>query len=164
MAFLVLFSVLIGVVLTFASTSLLATTQLGSQRNTIYTENGAIDAAITRVRNDTTKTVGASGADCGQQVQASGSTTVTVTCSPVSGSGVPQGSTQAPGFAILSLSPYHGPNPNNGCVNVNNELGIVQVQSKKLLTINGNVYINADIDSDLWSGGCPQITTASTRW
>ena len=113
-----------------------------------------------RVRNDTTKTIGATGTDCGQQVQTAAAATVSVSCAPQTGSGVGQGSTQAPGFAILSLSPYHGQNPNNGCVNVNNELGVVQVQSKKLLTINGNVYINADIDSDIWSGGCPQITTA----
>ena len=154
------FASLIAVVISFAGSSILATSQLTSQRDTIYTENGAIDAAITRVRNDTTKTLGANGTDCGQQVPASGSTTVSVTCTAQASSGLPQGSTQAPGFAILSLSPYHGPNPNNGCVNVNNELGLVQVQSKKLLQINGNVYINADIDSDLWSGGCPQITTA----
>ena len=40
------------------------------------------------------------------------------------------------------------------------ELGVVQVQNRKLLRITGNVYVNSDADSDIWSGGCPQTTTA----
>ena len=48
------------------------------------------------------------------------------------------------------------PGAAHGCVNVNDEVGIAQVQNSKLLTVNGNVYINSDVDSDVWSGGCPQ--------
>src|SRR5581483_7240250 len=164
LGFLVLFSVLTAIVVGFVSTSFRSSDVYGSRRNTIYAATSAINTAIARLRTD--PNLGQSGgADCGEAQGANSGvnlngTQVSVKCQTIGQSGLPQGSTQAPGFAILSLSPYHGPAPTNGCVNVNDELGIVQVQSKKLITINGNVYVNADVDSDLWSGGCPQTTTA----
>jgi hypothetical protein len=162
LGFLVLFTVLTAIVVGLVGTSFRTAKILDSRRNTVYAATSAINEAVARLRTD--PTLGQSGgADCGvaQTTPANlDGNNVSVTCSTIGQSGIPQGSTQAPGFAILSLSGYHGPAPTTGCKNVNDELGIVQVQSKKLITINGNVYVNADVDSDLWSGGCPLTTTA----
>jgi hypothetical protein len=84
-----------------------------------------------------------------------------VTCNSGTAGATSTQSTVFPPFAILSLSPYHGLAPTSGCKNINDELGLAQVQNSKTLFVNGNVYINADADSDIWSGGCPQTTTAS---
>ncbi len=36
----------------------------------------------------------------------------------------------------------------------------MQVQNSKELQITGNVYVNSDVDSDIWSNGCPTYTSA----
>ena len=164
LAFLVVVGVMVFYVLGYVSTSTKATNLLASQRSAVYSVDGAVNNAIRYVQNDATLSRGAIG---GQPCNFSGTGTnglnnldVSVNCTPTLSSGVPLGTSSAPGFAILTMAPYHGQAPSSGCVNVNNELGIVQVQNSKLLQVTGNVYVNSDADSDIWSGGCPQTSTA----
>ena len=164
LAFLVLVGVVVFYVLAFVSTSTRATNLLAGQRSAVYNVDGAVNNAIRYVQNDGTLSRGAlSGQPC--NFSSSGTNGInnfdtSVSCQPIPGSGVPLGTSSAPGFAILTMAPYHGQAPSSGCVNVNNELGIVQVQNSKLLQVTGNVYVNSDADSDIWSGGCPQTSTA----
>jgi hypothetical protein len=164
LAFLVVVGVIVFFVLGYADTSIRSTARLTDQRAALYGVDGAVNNAIRYVQNDTTLSRGAaSGQPCnlsGTGVNGINKLDVSVTCAPTSSSGVPLGTSTEPGFAVLTMAPYHGQAPTNGCVNVNNELGLVQVQNSKLLQITGNVYVNSDADSDIWSGGCPQTSTA----
>ncbi|MCU1426089.1 MAG: hypothetical protein JWL83_89 [Actinomycetia bacterium] len=169
LAFLVISALMTTVILQYSGTAEVISGRFATQRNNLYAASGAIDAAIKYAQSDTTLTLGSgaptdttcptTGAQFFKTTAPSGAA-VTVQCStnPISGGG--GGVTTAPPFAILSLSPYHGPSPSSGCVNTNNELGIVQFQHSKLLQVNGDVYVNADVDADIWSGGCPQYHAA----
>ncbi|HEY7106053.1 MAG TPA: hypothetical protein VH986_06605 [Acidimicrobiia bacterium] len=172
LGFLMLFAVLIGLIFTYINTGMAASTSLQTERNDVAAVNGAVDAAINRVRNDSSLGTDGGATACGLQGVPVNDASINVTCMPTTGSGEPIPTTAAPPFAILTMSPFitlspatwSGNTPPN-CVNVPtpeppNELGVVQVQDSKLVTVTGNVYVNADADSDVWSGGCPQTTTA----
>jgi hypothetical protein len=170
LAFLVLIAVVVGLVVSYLSTSLATTEAVGTQRNSMYAANAAIDSAIRWVQADSTAKSRGSLSDSSCPQTGTGNfftsnqvdgTAVNVTCNSSTAGQTSTQSTIFPPFAILSLSPYHGLAPTSGCKNINDELGLAQVQNSKTLFVNGNVYINADADSDTWSGGCPQTTTAS---
>jgi hypothetical protein len=77
LAFLVFFGLVIGGMLTFASASVLGTERLREQRATVYTADGAMDAAIQIGRSD--NTVGLYGdARCQDPTAASLSSTPTL--------------------------------------------------------------------------------------
>jgi hypothetical protein len=168
LAFLVISALITTAILQYAGTGNVMSGRLAGQRNNLYAASGAIDAAIKYAQSDGSLTLGSgkpadttcpsTGAQFFKTAGPTGAA-VTVQCSanPLGGGG---GVTTAPTFAILSLSQYHGPSPSSGCVNVNNELGILQFQHSKLLQVNGDVYVNADVDADIWSGGCPQYHAA----
>ncbi len=164
LAFMVLVGVVVFFVLGYVTTSIRSTNALSDQRSALYNVDGAVNNAIRYVQNDSSLSRGAiNGQPCnftGTGANGVNALDVSVSCTPIPGSGVPLGTSSAPGFAILTMAPYHGQAPTSGCVNVNNELGIVQVQNSKLLQVTGNVYVNSDADSDVWSGGCPQTSTA----
>jgi hypothetical protein len=169
LAFLVLIAVIVGLVLSYLSTSLATTQVVATQRNSMYAANAALDGAIRWVQSDSTAKARGSLSDSTCPQTGAGNfftsnqvdgTAVNVTCNSSTAGQSSTQSTIFPSFAILSLSPYHGLAPTSGCKNINDELGLAQVQNSKLLTVNGNVYINADADSDTWSGGCPNTTTA----
>ena len=134
----------------------------------MYAVNSAVDAAIARVRSNANAGTASDTALCAAAVNGIDKNDVNVTCLPNSDSGTSLGGTSAPGFAILTMSPFTALSPSSWsgntppqCINVSSgELGIVQVQNSKLLRITGDVYVNSDADSDIWSGGCPQTTTA----
>jgi hypothetical protein len=161
LAFLVLVGVVVLFVLDYTTTSIRSNTRLAAQRSALYAADGGVNTAIRYLQQN--PGVGTAGDQCDVTDSGAGAINgldVAVKCDPTSASGVPLGTSTAPGFAVLTMAPYHGAAPNNGCVNVNNELGMVQVQNSKLLQITGNVYVNSDADSDVWSGGCPQTSTA----
>ena len=162
--FLTVIGVLVGVQLGLANTSIQSSNALAKQRNAVYAADSAMNAAIANVRKASNSTVGAqNGPSCNFSLgtaKIDGSNT-SVGCTPTDDSGQSLGNTTAPGFAILTLAPFHSLAPTSGCVNVNqDEIGIVQVQNDKLLTVNGNVYVNSDADSDTWTGGCPNTGAA----
>ncbi len=167
LAFLILFAVLIGLVFDFIHTGMVSSATLNHERNDVYAVNGAVDAAINRVRNDATLGATDSTTSCNMTGVSVNGALADVSCTPGTGSGEAIPTTAAPPFAILTTAPFISTSPLTwtqtypGCVNVPpGELGIVQVQDSKLLTVTGNVYVNSDADSDVWSGGCPQTTTA----
>ncbi len=172
LGFLILFSILIGLIFNFVNAGISSSTALEGQRNDLYSVSGAVDAAINRVRNDPSLGKSDSTAPCTLNGVPLNGETVAVACVAESGSGEPIPTTAAPPFAILTMSPFITLSPSSwsgntppNCVNVPtpeppNELGVVQVQDSKLVTVTGNVYVNSDADSDVWSGGCPQTTTA----
>ena len=172
LGFLMLFAVLIGLIFTYVSASLAASTKLETERNDLAAASGAVDAAINRVRNDASLGKSDSTTPCTLNGVPVNAALVDVACDAATGSGEPIPTTAAPPFAILTTSPFITLSPSSwsgntppNCINVPtpeppNELGVVQVQDSKLVTVTGNVFVNSDADSDVWSGGCPQTTTA----
>jgi hypothetical protein len=85
LAFLLFASLVIGAILSFATSSELSTVQLGLQRNAVYAADGATDAAIQVGRVD--KTVGGYGdARCRSTVPATPVTPVFLTTTSQDGS------------------------------------------------------------------------------
>ncbi len=165
LAFLVLCTLITTIILDYTSTGEIMSGRLATQRNDTYATSSGIDSVI-RWLQDNTASGSSSDAQCNGSnsfftVTGVNGETVNIACTAYPGTGVGSLPTTAPNFAILTLAPYHnGPAPTSGCNNTYNELGIVQVQHSKLLQVKGNVYVNSDADSDIWSGGCPQLTTA----
>jgi Tfp pilus assembly protein PilX len=170
LAILIVCTMVTGVIVQYTSTGTRASAALASERNNVYAADGAVDAAIKWVQSDGSFQRGNyDDSDPNCKAAATGNTffttqvngqTVNVTCQNkpnAAGGGV---ETMSPGFSVLTLAPYNGIAPTSGCNNTRDELGLVQVQSDKLLTIHGDVYINSDADSDIWSGGCPQLSSA----
>jgi hypothetical protein len=163
--------IITAIIVSYTSSGELASTKLATERNNVYAAEGAINAAIKWAQADTTHGRGASSDSTCLPANGSGATTfftttvnnvpVPVTCTSASDTGGVGDPTTQPAFAILSLSPYHGASPNGGgttyptCVNVHDELGIVQSQHSQLVQVYGNVYVNADVDADWWQAGCP---------
>lgn len=111
LAFLSLFGILIAVVLSFTDTSLRASRSLEGQRNAAYAADGATEAAIQRLRNDSGLDVGEllgsdNGKPCGLTLPASGDAPESVVeCTPEAASGgvQPVNSLSMPPFAVLAL-------------------------------------------------------------
>jgi hypothetical protein len=169
---LIICAVVTAIIVQYTGAGTAASVQLAKERNNIYAADGAIDTAIEWVQSDSLfqrASVDGSDANCALQ-NGNGNTfytasdingaTVNVTCVSTPGPAGAGAQTMAPGFSILTLAPFQGLAPTSGCNNTRDELGLVQVQSDKLLQVHGNVYINSDADSDIWSGGCPQTSTA----
>ena len=169
LGFLVFFGVLMGVIFGFASSSLLSSDSLERERNGVYDADGAVNTAIAYTRKNAD--VGKAGAtDCGMPTALvlNSANGVTVNCVADADSGEPLPSTFEPGFAILTLAQFTHywsqntlpPSCSTISTDPNAELGIMQFQNSKLLKVTGNVYVNSDVDSDVWSGGCPQVYDA----
>jgi hypothetical protein len=166
LAFLVLFAVLMGLIFDFIGTGMASNAQLKGERNDLYTVNGAVDAAISKIQNDPALGVAGGDAQCALNSSENG-TTANVTCAPSSSSGTTVNTTSAPPFSILTMAPFtdywnspHTPSCSTVSTAPGAELGIIQFQKDKLLRVQGNVYVNSDVDSDQWSGGCPQVSDA----
>ena len=166
LAFLVLFAVLMGLIFDFIGTGMASNAALKGERNDLYTVNGAVDAAISKIQNDPTLGLSGGDAQCALNSTENGAT-ANVTCAPSSTSGTTVNTTSAPPFAILTTAPftanYNDPH-NPSCSTISTapgaELGVIQFQKDKLLRVTGNVYVNSDVDADVWSNGCPEVRDA----
>jgi hypothetical protein len=177
LAVLIVCSIVTALLTQYTSNGLLAGTKLADQRSNEYAASGGVDSAIKYLQSDALLKRGA--ADGSDSSCPAGSAAAFVAASGINGEGVqvtcqsdPSGAgsggalTKSPGFAVLTTAPYHGAAPGGGgssfpnCDNLNDEAGIAQVQNDKLLTVHGNVYVNSDVDSDIWANGCPQTSTA----
>jgi hypothetical protein len=168
---LIVCAVVTAIIAQYTSVGTAATVKLKHERDNVYAADGAVDAAIKYIQSDALyQRANYDGSDGNCPLAANGNafftandlngSTVNVTCvaNPTGGAG--GATTMSPNFAILTLAPFHGIAPTGGCNNTRDELGLVQVQSDKLLQVHGNVYINSDADSDIWSNGCPQLSSA----
>ncbi len=172
LAFLVVVGIVVFFVLGYTSTSINSSTRLANQRSALYAVDGAVNNAIRYVQNNANAGVqGGSNNVCPSPV-ALNSQSVSVQCTPSTDSGTATPPSSAPPFAILTLAPFtnfwdthgYGGNSYPGCSSVSTdtdaELGIVQVQNDKALTVNGDVYVNSDVDADTWNNHCPNISAA----
>lgn len=122
---------MLGAVLTFTDTSLLATPAFVDNRNTLNDVDAAVDNAINAIRGS--QSLGSDGfAACGPFNQPAGrdGVVVTVTCSPQPLSGAASG--EVPPYAVILL----GPN------------GFVQAGNNRL-TVDGGFYSNGKVDLTL---------------
>ena len=113
LAFLMVFGLIIGIVLQFATTGQRTTLIVRDEATSTYAGGGALDGAINKVRSSLTSGVAPSGATPCFSLPAGelgNPTSVTVTCQPRSTSGAPlSGSTNSqPGFAVTALSAASG--------------------------------------------------------
>ena len=113
LAFLMVFGVLIGVVLQFASTGQRTTLSVREEATNTYAGGGALDGAINTVRSVLTSGVAPSGATTCFSLAAGvlgNPTSVSVSCEPRPTSGAPLGGSTAsqPGFAVTALSATAG--------------------------------------------------------
>jgi len=113
LTFLMVFGLLIGVVLQFATTGQRTTLTVRDEATSTYAGGGALDAAINKVRSTLTSGVAPSGATSCFSLPAGllgNPTAVGVTCQPRPTSGAPlSGSTDSqPGFAVTALSATAG--------------------------------------------------------
>ena len=156
LAFLVLFAVLTGLIFDFIGTGMASNAALKGQRNDLYTVNGAVDAAISKIQNDPTLGLSGGDAQCALNSTENGATAY-VTCVLSSTSGTTVNTTSAPPFSILTMAPFtdYWNNPHTpSCSTISTvpgaELGIIQFQKDKLLRVQNNVNVNSDVDSDNW--------------
>jgi hypothetical protein len=168
LGFLIMFSVLIGLVLQLEGISFLSSSKASTLRNDTYAVSSAVDAAIRRAVNDNTHLLGsASDPSCPSSAPASffqattNADAVTVSCQSDPTSGQSLGSTSAPGFAILTLAPYSNQSPTGCADRPPNEAGIVQPKAANLVTVVGDVLVNSGIDTSQYVGGCPQESNAT---
>jgi hypothetical protein len=174
LAALIICSIVTAIIAQYTSAADLASAHLGAERNNVYAANGAIDAAIKWAESDPasplvrgvaagstpqtgTCATSAPGTSGFFTVTAPNGVAINVSCVAVPSSGQTITTTTAPGFAILTLAPYQGtwPDEANSCRTANDELGIVEVQSSKLLYVNGPVNVNSDVDADTYgANGC----------
>jgi hypothetical protein len=179
LAALIICSIVTAIIAQYSSAADLSSAHLGIERNNVYAANGAIDAAIKWAESDAAVVRGsaASGANppagtCATSAPGTANffttttatgQTMNVSCVAVPSSGQTITTTTAPGFAILTLAPYHGTwvDEAGNCRTANDELGIVEVQSSKLLYINGPVNVNSDVDADTYqTDGCVNPSAA----
>jgi len=109
LTFLMVFGVLIGVVLQFASTGQRTTLSVREEATNTYAGGGALDGAINTVRSALTSGVAPSGATTCFSLAAGvlgNPTSVSVSCEPRPTSGAPLGGSTAsqPGAAVTALS------------------------------------------------------------
>jgi hypothetical protein len=176
LAFLIMFSILIGLILGLEGLSLLNSSKASTLRNDTVAVSGAVDAAIRYAVNDTNHVLGsASDPTCPSSAPANffqvkrndennvpaNLQAVTVTCQSDPTSGQSLGTTSAPGFAILTLAPYSNQSPTGCADRPPNEAGIVQPKAANLVTVIGDVYVNSGIDTSQYVGGCPQESNAT---
>jgi len=113
LTFLMVFGLIIGIVLQFATTGQRTTLTVRDEATSTYAGGGAIDGAINEVRSTLTSGVAPSGATSCFNLPAGllgNPTAIDVTCQPRPTSGAPlSGSTASqPGFAVTALSATAG--------------------------------------------------------
>ena len=113
LTFLMVFGLIIGIVLQFATTGQRTTLTVREEATTTYAGGGALDGAINKVRSTLTSGVAPSGATSCFNLPAGllgNPTAIDVTCQPRATSGAPlSGSTGSqPGFAVTALSATAG--------------------------------------------------------
>ena len=173
LAFLLLFATISAVILDMASTSFIINTKLAKQRDDLTSVTGEIDAAINRARPDTQ--IGKEGGSpCDMTGVPIEGRAVTVSCVPEVGSGEPIPVTAAPPFSLLTTAPFteywddhgYGGSSYPGCSSISTangaELGLIETQDSKFVSIQGDVYVNSDVDADVWGppnqpAGCPDV-------
>lgn len=160
MAFLTLFGVFIAALLGFAATSFKATVAVHDQGMAVYAAEGAVDTALTRIRNQPTMQLGQSGdTGCGLTFPAlDGAPPASVTCTPQTPAGAVRPGIDGPANAILTMN------------------GNLAVTGGGLLRTTGSVFANggvdlggATLDASDWAanatGACtPDPATNPTRW
>lgn len=129
MAFLLLFSVILAALLSFAVTSFKTGGEVGDLGRASYSANAAVDLAVTRISRDQIMQLGKSGgASCDLTYQPTdGTPAATAVCTPQPGSGAVRPGVDVPANAILTRN------------------GPVTVNGPGRLRTTGNVFANGAI-------------------
>jgi hypothetical protein len=135
LVFVMSFGVVVGAILNFSSTGLASTKAVADARDYAHAVDGAIDAAVTSIRQSADLGLVGSEALCGPYVSAGATATdptVTVTCTPEPAGSGPSGAVDQPPFAVITT----GTGANEGLTNDKN----------KSFTVNGGMFSQGMVD------------------
>jgi hypothetical protein len=131
------FGVILAALAAQAETGVRSTSGIRKQRIDQYAAAGAIDGAINYLRADRTR--GREGVTCPPFSTSSVNGAVTVSCTPLAGSGDPQAGPNFPAYALMTTAGLGGGYPTGAGISIGG--------GNNVFRIGGSVYSNSTIDT-----------------